>query len=187
MKEGTKIRAFICLEASEEAIMEVARIQEMLDNARFHGKKTELENLHLTLKFLGEIPEEKINKIKERLREIKFAKFSAKFVEPGIFSFRGSPKIVWIKIGGKGVFDLQRQIDETMIAEGFKKEERFMSHMTVARIKYVTDKSNFVSYIKKLAIKKIEWEIKSFFLKKSELKTYGPIYTTLEEFKCISE
>ena len=62
---------------------EVARVQEILGNQKFHGKMTELENLHLTLKFLGEIDELKMEKVKEALGKIEFEKFEAHLGEIG--------------------------------------------------------------------------------------------------------
>ena len=53
-------RAFICIEFPDEVIKEAARVQEVLENKNFTGKMTELENLHLTYKFLGEIDEKKL-------------------------------------------------------------------------------------------------------------------------------
>ena len=176
------IRSFICLEVLSEVVKEVARIQEILSKKPFQGKITELENLHLTLKFLGEISEKKVEEVKEELKKISFSSFEAKILETGIFSFRGNPKIVWIKVGGKEIFDLQRKIDEAMLKIGFKPEERFMSHMTIARIKHVKDKKAFREYVENIKTKKISWKVNEFFLKKSELKESGPVYTNLEKF-----
>ena len=54
-KENGMIRCFICIDFPDEVIKEVARVQEELEKVKFNGKLTELENLHLTLKFLGEM------------------------------------------------------------------------------------------------------------------------------------
>ena len=128
-------RIFIAIDFPEEVVKEVARVQDVLGTRKFTGKMTELENLHLTLKFLGEIDDEKLGKIREKLKEIEFVEFEARLDRIGSFSFRGNPRIVWIRIGGKGIFGLQKRIDEKISEVGFKIEDRFMSHMTIARIK----------------------------------------------------
>src|SRR3989338_7270394 len=120
------IRSFICIELGDEAIKEAARVQEILSGEKFTGKMTELENLHLTLKFLGEIDDEKLEKVKDRLKKIEFKEFEGRLLDAGVFSVRGNPKIVWIKLGGKEIFDLQSKIDEAL-KDLFPKEERFMS------------------------------------------------------------
>ena len=79
-------RCFISINLPEEIRKEIKKIQEQLPE--FKGKKTELENLHLTLKFLGEIDEVKIEEIKEKLKEIKIEKFETEIDEAGIFSER---------------------------------------------------------------------------------------------------
>lgn len=183
LKKEELIRAFICIEMPDLVIKEVARVQEVLENQKFEGKMTELENLHLTLKFLGELDEENLEKIKKNLKEVRFDKFEVKLSDIGTFNYKGNPRIVWIKIGGKGIFELQDKIDKEMKELGFKMEERFMSHMTIARIKYVKDKKRFIDYIKNIGIKEIGFGVSSFKLMKSELKETGPIYKVLEEYK----
>jgi len=175
-------RCFIALEPPREAINELERIQNLIrEKNLFYGKFTEPENLHLTLKFLGEIDEEKVKEVKERLKKIKFKSFEASLGELGFFS-KNFLKILWIKICGKGVFDLQKEIDKSL--EGlFEKEARFMSHLTIARIKKVPDRESLLNYVKNLKTKKIKFLVKDFILKKSELKPQGPIYTDLERFE----
>lgn len=178
-----KTRSFICIDFPDEAIKEVARVQQIIQKGmKFTGKLTELENLHLTLKFLGEIEESKLTEVKQKLSEIKFPEFQAKLLNIGTFSYKKDPKIIWIKIGSKEIFELQKQID-LFLEPLFTKEQRFMSHLTIARIKNVKDKIEFNNYIKNIKIKPIKFQINSFFLKSSELKPLGPIYKTIEEYK----
>lgn len=146
-KKKELTRVFIAIDFPDEIVKEIARVQEAVSGAKFTGKMTELENLHLTLKFLGEIDEEKLEKVKEKLREIKFKEMELKLGKIGTFDFRGKPKIVWVKVNGEGIWELQKAIDEKMHELGFKMEERFMSHLTIARIRYVKDKKGFNEYI----------------------------------------
>lgn len=181
-KEKGSIRAFICVKMPDSVIKEVARIDEVFGNWKFTGKFTELENLHLTLKFLGEINIDKIEKIIRELRKIEFKEFEARLSEIGTFNFRGKPKIVWIKIGGKDIFELQKEVDNIMEKEGFTKEERFMSHMSIARVKYAEDKNGFLEYVKGIGIKDIKFKVDRFYLMKSELHPDGPVYSVIEEY-----
>jgi 2'-5' RNA ligase len=178
-----KIRCFIAIDFPDEILKEVARIQEELEKIKFNGKIVELENLHLTLKFMGEVDDLKLEKIKNKLNEIKFKPFEVKLGEIGVFNIRGRPNIVWIKLEGKEIWDLQKQIDGKMREIGFEMEERFMSHITIARIKYVSDKNNFVERVKNIGVKGIAFKIDKFRLIKSELRMMGPVYTAIEEFK----
>ena len=87
------------------------------------------------------------------------------------------------KGGGEksNIYELQKQIDESL-KETFQKEERFMSHLTIARIKHTKSPDIFKEYLKNISVKPISFQINSFFLKFSELKPLGPVYTTLAEY-----
>ena len=181
MNSSTKVRAFVSIEFPDEVVKEVARVEEILGKKQFTGKLTELENLHLTLKFFGEIEESKLNEIRKRLRKIEFGKFEANLQRIGTLGKRGNVRIVWIKVAGKEIFDLQKKIDASLNGL-FKVEESFTSHLTVARIKYVKDPKDFINYVNSIGLKKVKFSIKSFKLKSSELKPLGPIYGDIELF-----
>ena len=175
------MRVFIAIELPEEAKAEIERIQKELKKQNlFEGKLTEKENLHLTLKFLGEIDEAKIEEVKKRLREIKFPAFNAVLREAGVFS-EDFVRIVWIKLEGN-VTGLQKEVDSALKGL-FKPEFRFMSHLTIARVKSVKDKKRLIDYLSSAKIKRIEFPVSGFALKKSELTEKGPIYTDIERFK----
>lgn len=176
MLDKELFRSFVAIDFPEIVIGEIARIQDILKNLRFTGKMTELENVHLTLKFLGEITKNKLREVKNKLSNIKMNSFKAKLEKVGIFHFKGKPRIVWIKLTGKGIFELQEYIDKTLEEIGFKREARFMGHITIARLKYVKDKKAFKEYIDNIALKNIKFTINKFKLKTSELRDIGPIY-----------
>ena len=173
-------RIFIAIEFPDEVISEVARVQEILETRNFIGKMTELENLHLTLKFLGEVEDEKLEKIKKALSEIEFSGFEMRLEKIGCFNYHGKPRIVWIKVAGKGLYDLQNKIDQKLEKLDFKMEERFMSHMTIGRIRYVKDNKDFIDYANNIALKEIKFKVGEFKLKESELRVLGPVYTDIK-------
>jgi 2'-5' RNA ligase len=175
------MRIFIAIDLSREIINEIKKIQELLKKQNLIvGKFTEPENLHLTLKFLGEVSPEELESVKEKLNNIKFSKFQVSLSEVGAFS-KNKIKIIWIKLNGKGIFQIQKAIDESL-AEIFKPEARFMSHITIARINKVSDKKSLLKYLNSLKPRKISFILNKFFLKKSELLPEGPIYTDISEF-----
>ncbi|MDP3881524.1 MAG: RNA 2',3'-cyclic phosphodiesterase [Nanoarchaeota archaeon] len=183
IQDNALIRCFLCIDFPNGIIKEVARVQELIGKKNFIGKFTELENLHLTLKFLGETEEDKVDKVKDLLKEINFNKFRLKLGNIGIFHVRKDPRIIWIKVLGKEIYELQKNIDDLMEKEGFKREERFMGHLTIARIKYVKDKKGFENHVKNISVKPLEFDLNNFKLIKSELMPQGPIYTELEEYE----
>jgi len=176
-----KIRCFIALDFSREIVKEIERVQEEIKKKNLMiGKFTESENLHLTLKFLGEIEKERIEEIKKKLKEVKFSKFLAYIGDLGVFS-SSFIKIVWVQILGKQVLDLQGEIDKKLESL-FEKENRFMSHLTIARVKRVKDKKIFLEALKEIKVQNLGCEIKQFYLIKSELKEFGPEYSVIEKY-----
>jgi len=176
-------RCFIAISFPDEVVKEIARLQEMISKKGFTGKLTELNNLHLTLKFLGDIDEKKVALVKEHLGKVSFDKIELHLGEVGTFAYSGNPRIIWLKLEGQALWDLQAKIDEVLNKCGFPKEERFMAHVTLARIKYVEDKKRFREFIKEIKPEKISFQVESFALKESELKTIGPVYRDIETYK----
>ncbi len=175
------MRTFIALDLPKEIVDEIARVQKIIwKKTLFSGKLTETENIHLTLKFLGEIDENKAEEVKKRLEEVKVSEFDVEIGEVGVFS-KKFPRIIWVKLHGKGIFKLQKEIDEKL-KELFPEENRFMSHVTIARIKNVIDKKGLITYLENVKPKKLKFLVKDFILKKSELFPEGPAYEELGKY-----
>ncbi|MEK6945690.1 MAG: RNA 2',3'-cyclic phosphodiesterase [Nanoarchaeota archaeon] len=170
------IRSFIAIDLPENVKKEVQRTQGQLPD--FFGKKVEPENLHLTLKFLGEIDEEKIKLVKEKLKIINTASFDLELDAVGVFS-PSYIRIVWLHIKGAEV--LQKVVD-SVLGDIFKPEERFMGHLTVARVKNIKNKKEFLEKLKKIEIPKMKFKVSRFRLMKSDLRPEGPVYSVLEEY-----
>lgn len=170
------MRTFIAIDIPEEIKEEIIKLQEQLPE--FKGKFTERENLHLTLKFLGEVDEEKIEKIKSGLRGIKSKKFEVEIDSIGFFSEKFI-RIIWLHI--TNCEKLQKEIDNSL-GGLFEKEKRFMSHLTIVRVKTVRDKKNFINALNKIKIPSIKFKVSSFELKKSILTEEGPVYETVESY-----
>jgi len=173
------MRTFISIDIPEEIRKEILKIQKQLPE--FSGKITEKENLHLTLKFLGEISGGQAEKIKEELEKIKFKRFEAEISEIGVFD-ENFIRIVWLKIENCG--NIQKEIDDRL-SFLFPKEERFMSHLTIARVKNIKDRKKFISGLGKIKTERKKFIVSEFYLKKSILAGSNPVYENLLEVKLI--
>jgi len=172
------MRTFIALELPENVKEEIVKMQKQIEKSGLmRGKLTEKENLHLTLKFLGEISDDKAEAVKNKLKSLKFNRFECQLGEIGVFS-ESFVRIVWVSLQSKEVFELQKQIDE-VLKDMFAKEERFMAHITIARPKFIEYKKAFIENLGKIAFKKEKFIIDKIYLKKSELKSEGPVYEDL--------
>ena len=171
------MRCFIGIDLPSSAIKEITRLQNIIE-PHFIGKITESKNLHLTLKFLGEIDNDTLKKVKKKLFLIKFQPFELYIDKLGVFS-KKFVKIVWVKVFN---VPLQQLIDNSL-ADIFEKEWRFMGHITIARIKNLKNKNSFLELINKTKVNKIVFMIKEFYLKESILQKEGPVYKVISRYR----
>ena len=176
------MRCFVAINLPEEVKENVKKIVASIPENGI--KKVAPENLHLTLKFLGEIGERAIRKVENKLSEIKFNKFLVELKDIGFFPNRNFVRVVWVGVGEgrEEIEELQKKIDEKL-NELFKKEENFEPHLTIARVKFLKDKK----IIQKLEKIKFEdcFEVESFELMESILQKNGPRYKVIKSFRCI--
>ncbi len=174
------MRIFIAIDIPEEIRKKIVKMQEQLPE--FKGRKTEFENLHLTLKFLGEVGEKEAEEVKKKLREIKLRKFETSINSIGFFDNRKSlhkQLIIWLHM--TNCEQLQKEVDEKL-KDLFEKERRFMSHLTIARVKEIRNEKKFFKELKKLNIKEMGFIVEKFNIKKSKLSRNGSKYETLAEY-----
>jgi 2'-5' RNA ligase len=171
------MRAFIAIDLDEKAKEQIKKIVKQLKKQDFFkGKYVEEENFHLTLKFLGEISNEKVEKIKDELNKLDFGEFKVKLRRLGVFSPKFI-KVVWISLESAKLQEIHDKIDDSL-EELFNKDKRFNSHITIARVKAMRKdkKIELLDFIKKLEVPDIEFEVNEVKLKKSTLTPKGPIY-----------
>ena len=147
-----------------------------------NAKLSLVKTFHITLKFLGEVQPDKVEKIIEILKNIKFQPFAVFLDSIGIFPTENYIRVVWVGINPEEkVLELQKNIDDTL-KPLFKKEKGFKAHITLARVKYPEDKKQFLEQLKKIKIENKKIEIKDFRLIKSTLSPKGAVYEDLEIF-----
>ncbi|MFH1685402.1 MAG: RNA 2',3'-cyclic phosphodiesterase [Candidatus Micrarchaeota archaeon] len=134
------------------------------------------KNMHITLRFLGEVPDEK--EIVEKLRRVKFEKISCTMKGVGAFPNQNHVKVIWAGIESKEKLEnLAAKVNAAL--EGFPGDERFSAHITIARVRKRIDLKNF---IEKNCGEFGKFEVDSFELIKSTLLPQGPEYSVVEKF-----
>ena len=174
------MRCFIGIDLPIVAVKEIQRIQKIL-KPNFAGKLTSGENLHLTLKFLGKIEDSVINDVKKRLSPIKHPPFELTIKDIGVFSQKFI-KIIWVKVSDVPLHPLV----DNCLNEIFESENRFMGHITIARVKSLADKNSFLQLINKTRVNEISFMVRDFYLKESILTKNGPIYKDIDRYKLSS-
>ncbi len=144
------------------------------------------EKLHLTLKFLGDVEENKIDIINRTLNEIVSNSnvFNLTLNKLGFFNKNNYPTILWVNFKeSKEIMDLYYNIDNELEKIGFIKEnKKFMPHLTLLRIKPYYDINELMRF-DEYEIKNLEFGISKVHLMKSELLKSGSVYTKLHEYK----
>jgi 2'-5' RNA ligase len=177
------MRCFIAIEFPEHVKARIFHKFETLQNQTlFRGKFVEKENLHLTLKFLGEITNKELEKIKKRLNEIKFERFDCHVGKTGFFKNEDHIRVIWVELVSEKLNELQKRIDEAT-SEIPRYSKKFDLHITTARVKSILKKQSLIREVKKIHFKNLDFEITEFFLMKSELFPEGAKHKSIEKFK----
>jgi 2'-5' RNA ligase len=148
-------------------------------------KLVDPEIVHLTLKFLGEIPEARAREVAETVKEIGFQPFSFKVEEVGVFPSASRPNVVWAGITD-GVTELAKvfeDLDTRLSRLGFERERRkFSPHLTICRVRSGRNRDQLVAELTQLQDMVFgSVKVDKVVLKKSVLTRQGPIYSTLAE------
>jgi len=180
-------RAFIAIDLPESVKSFLSEAQETLKLYGFRVKWIRPQNIHLTLKFLGDTATADIDKIVEAMtlaaRNRPVVSLTAKGI--GVFPNVRRPRVIWAGLNGQLeiLSGLQQTLDACLADLGFARERRaFKSHLTLGRVK-----GNIASGRMKAAIDKLKefesesFEINQIILFKSELRPSGAVYTKVQE------
>jgi len=181
-----KFRGFIAIEINVPS--KIVEIENEIRKTGANVKLVKPENMHLTLKFLGDTNEELIDEIEKIMKESVegIEPFNIQLKGTGVFPNPNYIKVIWIGIqNGEQIIPIAQKIDEKISKLGFKKEKRkFSPHLTIGRVKSAKNKDKLIKIIEKYRDVQFT-DLKVEFLKliKSELTPKGPIYTTIKEIK----
>ncbi|HKI90055.1 MAG TPA: RNA 2',3'-cyclic phosphodiesterase [Draconibacterium sp.] len=155
-------------------------------------KWVEKENLHLTLKFLGDTTVEQLEEIKEILKKTRkhFQPFHFQLKGLGYFKSNGQPRVLFAGIEDfESLKQLVSDLDESFAKVGFEKEKReFKPHLTLARIKFLKNRKQFYSLVEKFDGNEIQSvNISEIVYYQSILKPGGPVYIPLQRFNLIGK
>jgi len=176
------MRLFIAVEISDEVKRKIAKIQEELSSDKIKIVGPAL--IHITLRFLGEVDESRIDEVKEALSFISLQPIHLKCKGVGVFPNEKFIRVIWTGIEGVHEDDLARieavaaDVERSMVALGFEKTDYpFSPHVTIGRPRTKVDITEF---LKKYKNKEFgDFTVDKIKLKKSTLTPKGPIYEDL--------
>lgn len=187
------MRAFIAIEISDDIRDILAQLESHLKHSGADVKWVKPESVHLTLKFLGGISEEKCAEVKSALDTVakSVKSFELTLKEIGAFPKIESPRVIWVGLdkGALETTDLADRIDDSLSKIGFAKEGRpFSPHLTIGRARSSLNKDKLKEKIDSASAKfqfatVDSHKVVSVILFQSTLTPQGPIYTKLHESK----
>lgn len=146
-------------------------------------KPVECEKLHITLKFMGDVEEEKIHSIVNILSTISFEPFDVGLEGVGVFPDPRYPKVLWVGVKDKTnkLHELADRVDSSLNDLAQDKTDRFSPHITISRVKENCDKIKpFLEKYKDTSFGK--FTVENFHLIRSRLTKQGSIYYKMHSF-----
>ena len=191
MSRLERIRAFIAIDIEEPTVVQrLVWLRDLFVQTGAPMKPVEDQNLHITLRFLGEIPSTLIEDIHANvLSRLRFKKFSIKLAGVGAFPSTLRPRVIWVGVreGSDVLQALYKEIESGLRKLGFRPErEEFVPHITLARIKGSRNIDRVVKLLQEYSDFEIgEIVVEAVRLKQSILTPRGPIYRTLREVRAV--
>ena len=184
------LRIFVAVDVEEPALVSrIERVKESIAGTQVPMKLVEPYNLHITLRFIGEVRRGVAEEISRSLRDLKFKPFTITLKGLGAFPNTLNPRVVWIGVGEgrERLAGLRDEVERILRRLGIPPErEEFVPHLTLARVKG----SRNIGSLARLLEEMSDYELGSMVvdrvrLKKSTLTRQGPIYETLLEVKAL--
>jgi 2'-5' RNA ligase len=180
------VRAFLAFDLENSEVKKnLAHAQKLVMQTGADVKLVEPENIHMTIRFLGDITLNMSDKVFEEMKKVEFTPFNVQISGIGVFPSLSYPRVVWAGItqGADQLRNVFSQLEPRLQSLGFAPDPKgFSPHLTIARVRSARNKMELVEFVKTNA----EYpfgivQAKCLRLKKSELTPKGPIYSTLKE------
>lgn len=189
MSDGPGVlRLFVAVELPADVRRRLADVAEELRGRGLDRLRwVRPENIHITLKFLGETPAGSVPRIEDALRAAAagVAPHELTLGELGKFGGRQNPRVLWVDVRGdvEALKALQKRVDAEIAPLGFPADERpFAAHLTLARVPQDLARSVARSLTEAIGAVKVPDSpipVREVVLMSSELRRAGPVYTRL--------
>jgi 2'-5' RNA ligase len=180
------IRAFLAIELPDALRPGLAQVQEELKRSHADVRWVPVGNIHLTLKFFGNVPDDEIDALAQAAREAaaQAAPLQLQATSAGAFPSPNAPRVVWLGLGGDMVplTQLFYRLEKAFAALGYPPEGRaFNPHLTLGRVKSPANREKLARLLEKTP--PVDWppfEVKELILFQSVLSPQGSKYTRLK-------
>lgn len=182
------IRAFVAVALPPDVQAAIEGLQQELKPRRLNLRWVKPENIHLTVKFLGDIGTGEVDKVKQVVADTACIHRPLQLSAQGIGVFPGPqrPRILWVGLTGdtEALGELAQGLDSSLADLGFAPEDRpFKAHLTIGRFKkegHPGDVAGALERHRDFAAG--HFRVDGLHLFRSQLRPEGPVYTHLAEF-----
>jgi len=180
------VRSFIAFDINNQEILKrLAEVQANLVKTGADLKLVETQNIHVTMRFLGDIHPNVVEKIHGEMKQVAFSPFDVEIRGAGAFPNTKNARVVWagIQQGADELRNVFNQLEPRLRNLGSRPDSKgFSPHMTIARVRTGRNKSELARCLDELADHEFGiLRADCLKLKKSLLTPRGPIYSTLKE------
>ncbi len=180
------MRTFIAVELPEQIKKQIEVLQAPLKKTNALVSWVKPGNIHITLKFLGEVSEEKIDEVFSATElALKGAKgFKMNLKGMGAFPDLRRPRVIWVGAGkgGEELSGMAARIEDELKKVGYSKEKRkFSAHFTVGRVKSPKNIEKLMEMVQSADFETEDIEVNEVTVMKSQLHPAGAIYTPLKK------
>ena len=181
----------MAVDLDEPTIRErIVSAQRGLGETRSQLKLVDPEIMHLTLRFLGEIPQTTVDRVKEAMNACHFSQFEAQFSGLGAFPNLNRINVVWVGItqGHEQLNEIFHQLEPKLRQIGLPPDDKgFSPHLTIARVRSGANRAALADYVSSMQREEFgKMQVNAVRLKRSTLTPKGPIYTTIHEVAAAS-
>jgi len=180
------IRSFVAFDIDNESVLKrFSEVQTTLAKTGADLKLVEPKNIHITMRFLGDIPANMVDQIHEAMKKVSFSAFDCEIHGLGAFPDLRHARVVWagMRRGADELRSVFNQLEPNLRQLGFKPDPKgFSPHLTLARVKTGRNKAELARCVQELA----DYDFgvvraDCLRLKKSVLTPRGPVYSNLRE------
>jgi RNA 2',3'-cyclic 3'-phosphodiesterase len=179
---GDLIRTFVCIEVPRAIKDRIENLQRALrtNNAQISWVKP--SNIHLTIKFLGDVPSSKIESVRGAVERAAtgLSEFDVEVSTAGCFPSARSPRVLWVGLGGMpdGLKQLHSNVEAELAREGFPREQkRFSPHLTIGRVRGPQNAARTAEDLIATGFEPETFRAAEIIVMRSDLNSSGSIYT----------
>ena len=183
------IRTFVAILIADDLRKNISEVQEHLKKLAPDVKWVAPKNLHVTLKFLGNLLEEDIPDVCKAVENAAktFAPFDISFDGLGSFPNPSKARVVWVGIerGREKLIQLASSVDDNLSSFGFEREDRaFAAHITIGRVKDSRNLRKLADEIEKADVGLLgNQHVEGIAVMQSDLQREGPVYSPIKIIK----